>query len=127
MLYFHAMENAAVTLAVKSRKSSRYLLFNSKNKLCGWKSEEKGETKLIENKGLKLNPLSFMGIHVVSPHIFSHLPLSDTFSIIESYLKMAKEGIKIVSYRADSAFWLDLGNLQNIKKAEQKLTNNSII
>jgi MurNAc alpha-1-phosphate uridylyltransferase len=35
----HLKNNSVATLAVRNRKSSRYLLFDDKDILCGWKNE----------------------------------------------------------------------------------------
>ena len=45
-LYNHHLEtNPLATLLVSKRKTSRYLLFNKENKLCGWRNRETGEVK----------------------------------------------------------------------------------
>jgi NDP-sugar pyrophosphorylase family protein len=37
-LSFHQQEAAAISLAVTSRETTRYLLFNEYNRLCGWRN-----------------------------------------------------------------------------------------
>ena len=45
-LYNHHIEtNPLATLLVSKRNTSRYLLFNKENKLCGWRNRETGEVK----------------------------------------------------------------------------------
>ena len=41
----HLETNPLATLLVSKRETSRYLLFNKENKLCGWRNLETGEVK----------------------------------------------------------------------------------
>ena len=121
--YEHHLEtNALVTLAVRNRHTSRYLLFDQKNHLVGWKNVKTGQVRsYLSNEELNeinVKPLAFSGLHVMSPAIFNHLLGEDKFSIIEVYLMaMGKEIIG--SYIHDEDFWLDVGKPEQLKIAEQ--------
>jgi mannose-1-phosphate guanylyltransferase len=118
MLLYHMKNKATVTLAVRSRKTSRYLLFNEKNQFIGWKKVNGKEIVKIMNKNVNvITPFSFMGIHLISPVIFSKMPEKKIFPIIEFYLKLAQKGEFIQSFHADSYFWFDLGKPEYIEKA----------
>jgi NDP-sugar pyrophosphorylase family protein len=65
-----------------------------------------------------MTPLAFSGIHVISPQIFSLLKEEGVFSIVDSYLRLAGEGEKIVAFRADEYYWRDLGTLESLRAAE---------
>lgn len=41
----HVQTNPLATLLVSQRNTSRYLLFNKENRLCGWRNHETGEVK----------------------------------------------------------------------------------
>ena len=43
-----------------------------------------------------------------------------SFSIITSYLDLAKRGEKILGFRADRYKWRDLGTVENLKAAEEE-------
>jgi NDP-sugar pyrophosphorylase family protein len=58
--------------------------------------------------------LAFSGIHVLSPSIFAEFKEDGAFSIIDAYLRLAEQGEKIVSFRADEAYWRDLGRPESI-------------
>ena len=61
--------NSIATLTVRKRESSRYLLFNSENILCGWKNTKTGE--LISSCSINLlNEFAFSGIHIINPKIY---------------------------------------------------------
>ena len=42
----HQQENSLITLAITNRKTSRYLLFNKYNRLCGWRNTSTGEERI---------------------------------------------------------------------------------
>ncbi len=68
----HVQQNNVATLLVSHRKTSRYLLFNDKNKLKGWINTQTGEVK-PPNENINpnaLKKLAFSGIHVLSPAVF---------------------------------------------------------
>ncbi len=43
------------------------------------------------------------------------------FSIIDSYLRLAAHGEKILAFRADEYYWRDLGTPENIAQAAHDL------
>jgi NDP-sugar pyrophosphorylase family protein len=47
------------------------------------------------------------------------------FSIITSYLNLAKRGEKIMAFRADEYRWRDLGKPEDLKKAAADYAGNS--
>lgn len=113
---FHLRKGGMASLAVKSRNTSRYLMFDKMMKLKGWKNEKTGEKKFTGTERYNLIPLAFSGIHVIDPKIFDLFTLTGKFSIIDEYLSVAKTH-KINGYQDDLNFWLDLGNLRNLKQA----------
>jgi NDP-sugar pyrophosphorylase family protein len=64
---------------------------------------------------------AFAGIHVVSPRLLEMLSEEGVFSIVESYLRLAGQGEKISGYRAEGAYWRDLGKPGNIAAAAEDL------
>ena len=89
MLKHHVKQGNLVTLAVKKRKTSRYLLFDSKKELVGWKSVVSNELELCRPFQGDMEEFSFLGIHVISPTIFDFFPDTDSFSIIKAYLDLS--------------------------------------
>jgi len=112
----HNESKALVTLAVRSRKTTRYFLSDENDNLCGWQSLDKNGKKLTRTPQGKIQQVSFMGIHVISPEIFFHMINRNRFSIIESYLNLAaNHQIKVA--HCDETKWLDLGRPENLKEA----------
>ena len=105
------------TLAIRKRESSRYLLFNSENILCGWKNTKTGE--LISTCNIKLlDEFAFSGIHMINPKIFSLMPDEDVFSMIDLYLDIMRDN-KIIAHIDNDSFWLDVGNTESLRIAEE--------
>jgi N-acetyl-alpha-D-muramate 1-phosphate uridylyltransferase len=84
MKNLHIENNALATLAVTNRSTSRYLLFNENNFLCGWLNE-----KTSEQKGIAGVKKAFSGIHILSPKIFSLIEEAGKFSMIDLYVRLA--------------------------------------
>ena len=68
-----------------------------------------------------MRPLAFSGIHVVSPRLLKMMSEDGAFSIVTSYLRLAAEGERILAFRADQYYWLDLGKPENVAQAAEDL------
>ena len=110
----HDKSGAIATLAVTNRSTSRYLLFDDDNFLCGWLNEKTGE-----QKGKTGNKKAFSGIHIISPKIFEHIKEEGKFSMIDLYLRLAAEGFKINCYDHSEGHLLDVGKPESITIAEK--------
>ncbi len=125
MVEFHLERGALATLAVQERKTSRYLLFDEHDQLCGWRAGKAGIAEKAVAWSTK-QALAFSGIHVISPRIFSMMIEEGVFSIIDCYLRLAAQGEKVIDFRADDYYWRDLGRPENITQAEQDLRNGML-
>lgn len=117
MARFHGEQGALATLAVQARETSRPLLFDERGELCG--RVLKGGEREMARPVVQAEALAFGGIHVISPRIFDLLREDGVFSIIPAYLRMAAAGEKIAAYRADEAYWRDMGKPESIAAAER--------
>ena len=123
MVQFHIENQALATLAVQDRKTSRYLLFDEERQLCGRRSGSAEKTELVRSSQA-VQALAFSGIHVISPRILSMMSEEGAFSIIQSYLRLAAQGEKILGFRADEYYWRDLGRPENVVQAAEDFTRN---
>lgn len=114
LLTTHSQRDALATLAVRKRESSRYLLFDSEMRLCGWKNVKTGEKIIVNEPEEELSPLAFSGVQIVSPELFEHFPSANRFSLIELYLSAASTG-RITGYIHDEDEWHDLGTPESIR------------
>jgi len=122
MIDAHQAGGALATLAVQDRKTSRYLLFDGQQQLVGRKKAE-GDCHVVRPTD---NPvaLAFSGIHVISPLLLPFLIEDGAFSIIDAYLRLARDGEKIIGFRADEYRWSDLGRLENVAQAERVMRDS---
>ena len=120
MAQFHIENQALATLAVQDRKTSRYLLFDEQLQLCGRRSGRDRGTELVR-PSTQAEALAFAGIHVISPRLVNVLREEGAFSIINSYLRLAGQGEKILAFRADEYYWRDLGRPEDLKQAGRDL------
>jgi NDP-sugar pyrophosphorylase family protein len=123
LVQFHRGHDALVTLAVQHRKTSRYLLFDDQNQLCGRQSGSDQPPEIVRPSAhvpsTHTQALAFSGVHVISSRFLPLMTEQGVFSIIASYLRLAGQGEKILAFPADDSYWRDLGKPENIAQAEQ--------
>jgi NDP-sugar pyrophosphorylase family protein len=122
----HRENHALATLAVQERETSRYLLFDAQNHLCGRRAGRDREPEIVRPCG-QAQALAFSGVHVISPRLLSRMTEDGIFSIIHSYLRLAGEGEKIVGFRADEYYWRDLGRPENVTQAAEDLKQRVLL
>jgi len=115
MVRFHRDHGALATLAVRDRETSRYLLFDANDCLCGRRAG--GDTPEMVRPSQQVQALAFSGIHVISPRFLPMMTEEGVFSIIASYLRLAGQGEQIIAFRADEYYWRDLGKPENVAQA----------
>lgn len=131
----HKNNDALITLAVSNRESSRGLLFDKKNILCGWHNKKTGEEKLVSlslSKTHEENPnelrqvkpdikdlqdFAFSGIQIISSKVFPLIKQTGKFSIIDTYLDLAATQ-KIMAYDHSGKILMDVGKPESLKAAE---------
>jgi len=123
MVQFHAANKVLATLAVQTRETSRYLLFDDRLQLCGRRFMKDHRTEMVCSSATQ-EPLAFCGIHVMSPRLLGLMTEVGAFSIIATYLRLAALGEKVLAFRADESYWRDLGSPENLAQAERDLTEN---
>ncbi|MBI3549180.1 MAG: nucleotidyltransferase family protein [Elusimicrobia bacterium] len=114
----HLAGGALATLAVAKRESGRYLLFDKDGRLRGRES-----AKGVEWAGAQVEApekLAFNIVHVISPALFPKLTETGFFSIIDAYLRLAAQGERIQSFRADPYYWRDIGTPETLAKARRR-------
>ena len=115
----HREGRALATLLVSRRQTSRYLLFDKDNRLCGRlcrQADGRGEIKsLTSGFAGSCDAYAFGGMHVVSPGIFDRMERwTGTFSIIDFYLSACAEHT-ISAYVAPGIFLFDVGKAESLE------------
>lgn len=115
---YHKKTKALATLAVRTRKSNRLLLFNHNLELCGWKNIQENRSIITRQGGPAYRELAFSGLHIIDPKLISLMGSESRFSIIDTYLHLAKNHtIKAMVH--DTTPWIDCGKPANLKLANE--------
>ncbi|HEX2607563.1 MAG TPA: sugar phosphate nucleotidyltransferase [Flavisolibacter sp.] len=115
-LAWHQQENALITLATKERETSRYLLFNKYNRLCGWRNVKTGEEKIVL-QAKDLFQKAYSGLAIFEPTVFDEIRQTGKFSLIDLYLSLAHDN-KIASFDHSESKFIDVGKPDSVKEAE---------
>lgn len=118
LLHYHQQQNALATLVVRSRETSRYLMFDNDLQLTGWKNFSNGETLISRLDSFeKSQPMAFSGIHLIQPKLLDQITEEGKFSIMDLYLRLAKTQ-RIHAFVDTSDIWMDLGKPDQLQAAE---------
>jgi NDP-sugar pyrophosphorylase family protein len=116
LLAFHTDKKGLISFGVTNRKSSRNLLFDETNRLCGWKNNTTGEEKIAIKKA-DMIPLAYSCVVVFEQTVFEHIPQRGKFSIIDSYLSLAPE-FPIYGFDHSGDKLVDVGKPESVDIAE---------
>ena len=122
----HLDSQADATLLVGHRDTSRYLIFDHTDTLCGWINKKTGEQK---PEGFSYDPTlhdawAFGGIHVISPTLLRYMRedgWSGKFSIIPLYLSVCHKARLLASPIQPGRYWFDIGKMETLQEADQFL------
>ncbi len=115
---FHLNSGNHATLVVRRRESTRYLLFDENMQLVEWVNKAKGLSRVVHITKKPPMAFAFSGIHVIDPSLLSHLGNKEVFSIIDSYLDLAKE-FRIGGFHDESTLFADAGKPESLKEADE--------
>ncbi len=125
MVKFHIRNQALATLAAQNRKTSRYLLFDEQQQLCGRRIGRDPKTEIVR-PAQPMQALAFSGIHVISPRLLTMMTEEGAFSIVDCYLRLAGQGEKVLAFRADEYYWRDLGKPESVRKATEDVVQKAL-
>lgn len=122
----HKISGALATLAVRRRDTSRYLLVDDQNILCGWCNVKTGERIISREKPEELTSVAFSGIHIISTQLPGLITEDGYCNIIDVYLRLASDH-DILTIEHDSGFWFDVGTPEQVKEVSIFLKKNKDI
>ena len=113
--------DALATLLVSSRKTSRYLLFDSDMRLAGWTNVATGEvrTPYPDLDVSSCRKLAFSGIHIISTSVFPVFiqeGFGERFPIMDFYLKAAAK-YPVYGVLAEGLHLIDVGKPEALEEA----------
>lgn len=119
LLDFHKKEKALISFAITNRTTSRNLLFDGNNRLCGWRNNKTGDEKIsIPSNNLK--EMAYSCVVVFEYAIFELMQaagFSGKFSLIDVYLKLAAQH-RIMGYDHTGDKFVDVGKPESVAVAE---------
>jgi len=125
LIAFHNLHKPLVSFAVSQRKTSRYILLNEQNRMCGWRNEKTGEEKGPHLNPVKsgvtkplLHPAAYDCVVIYEPGIFPLMKQEGKFSIMDTYLQLAADH-QIMGYDHSGDKWVDVGKPESIATAEK--------
>ena len=123
---YHERHQALATLLVRHRTGSRFFLFDKDRRLCGWENVVSKEKIIVLNSTDQLDQIAFSCLHMISPEIFQLMQEEGAFSIIDTYLGLAKTH-KIMGFIDNNSYWLDIGTPEKLQKAERDIDPDSFV
>lgn len=114
----HLTHRPIATLAVTRRRSSRVLLFDDRMVLSGWQNLSSGERRISREGEAPLHPFAFTCVHVIEPAMLAQIRQQGVFSIIETYLDLARS-TEIRGFDHDGDRVVDVGRPESILEAER--------
>jgi NDP-sugar pyrophosphorylase family protein len=116
LIAFHDKHQPLVSFAVTDRKTSRYLLLDENNRLCGWRNTKTGEEK-ISIPGRKMIEKAYSCVVIFEYDIFRLVPFSGKFSLMDVYLSLANDHL-ILGYDHTGDRFVDVGKPESVAIAE---------
>jgi len=116
LIDYHKDYKPLVSFGVTNRKTSRYFLFDEYDRLCGWRNN-KTEEEIIAVPKKNLVERAYSCVVVFEPRIFSLIPQRGKFSLVETYLSLAKDNL-ILGYDHTGDKFSDVGKPESIAVAE---------
>lgn len=117
LIQFQEEQQSLVAFAVSERPSSRNILLNPNNQMCGWQNNQTGETKLVRQEP-DLRPVAYSCVVVYHPNIFQNIRQTGKFSIMDTYLDLAAEHV-INGFPHHGDRWVDVGRPESVAVAER--------
>jgi len=119
----HITSGTLATLAVRKRNTSRYLLVDDQNILCGWCNVKTGERIISREKSEELTSVAFSGIHIISTQLPGLITEDGYCNIIDVYLRLASD-YDILTVEDESGYWFDVGKPEQVKEVSIFLEKN---
>jgi len=119
LIEFHERRQPLISFGVTNRTSSRVLLFDGADRLCGWRNVSTGEEK-ISISSPNLVTKAYSCVVVFEPSIFNLMAgygFDGKFSLTDVYLKLAADHL-ILGYDHSGDRFVDVGKPESVAIAE---------
>jgi MurNAc alpha-1-phosphate uridylyltransferase len=117
LMQAHLQQQPLVSFGVTDRKTSRYLLFDDQQRLCGWRNSASGE-EIIARPSDVLIQKAYSCVVIFEYEIFRHIELTGKFSLIDLYLQLVGNH-EIRGFDHSGGRWVDVGRPESVAIAEK--------
>ena len=107
-----------VLLAVSNRVGQRKLIFDKKQRLCGWINHDNMNQCLLDGFESPFSEECFSGISIIRPQLLNDIPFSGKFGIISLFLHWTQK-YRVSYYDHSGSLWFDVGSPEKLKWAEK--------
>ncbi|MEO6406687.1 MAG: sugar phosphate nucleotidyltransferase [Ferruginibacter sp.] len=116
LVAYHEEKKALISFGITNRKTSRNFLFDENNRLCGWENNITGERRISIDKP-SLKPMAYSCVVLFNQEIFELIPQSGKFSLVDTYLSLAKD-FPIYGFDHSGDRFVDVGKPESVASAE---------
>lgn len=119
MYDYHIRKEALATVAVRNREGKRAFLIDDNGIIRGWTNRESGVDIITIEKPMKLYEITSMAISVYDPGIFDYME-EGSYTMTSIILKATETG-RVIVFRYDNGYWVDIGTPEQLEKARELL------
>lgn len=112
---YHLSKNALATIAVRKREGNRAFLVDDGGIIRGWTNRQYHIDMVTIDKPTRLYEIPSMAISVYDPGIFDYMD-EGKYTMTSIILKASATG-KVVSFKHDRGYWIDIGTPEQLEKA----------
>jgi MurNAc alpha-1-phosphate uridylyltransferase len=125
----HESDENIATLVTRRPEEPRVLIFDQpEGILTGWRNRGNGSEELLSSPSCSSQSpeeRGFCGIQVVSPQISPYLgEPEEKRSLIAAYLDAKREDASVREFRADEAYWFDIGTPEQLQACRAYFEEN---
>jgi len=116
---YHLRKNALATIAVRKREGNRAFLVDDDGVIRGWTNRQSHIDMVSIDKPTRLHEIPSMAISVYDPGIFDFMD-EGKYTMTSIILKASATG-RVVSFKHDGGYWIDIGTPEQLEKARLML------
>lgn len=113
-LYAAHDPHALATMAVRTARSERYLLFDDAGLVGYAHGGKEHRARAPEGEERRRD---YLGVQVVSPRLLDAMEEEGKFSIFTPYMRLIREGERVAAFDAEDARWADIGTHEQLEAA----------
>lgn len=119
MYDYHIKNRALSTIAVRERPGNRAFLVDDGGVIRGWTNRKNSMDIITIDEPVNLSEIPSMAIAVYDPAIFDYM--EEGRYTMTPILVKASAGGRVIAFRYDRGYWVDIGTSEQLEKARKIL------